>query len=167
MHSRIFSLREISCLENALPDYEEFDEDTLDFETYSYFGVDYVSKIEKDKWDEEIDWLIDFLGASAKINYKGEICFVLTKKNIEYFFLDRLNALRDKVEEISLDEFCDCYSTYSIKRLIDDEDGFHICVNNRYERTLMERLREIYTDMVRNHKDKALYQVLGILDYHC
>lgn len=167
MHSRIYALKLIESPTQATNDFEVFDEDTLDFDSYSSFA-DYVRTCEKEYWKEDIEWLTDF----AKFEYlevNDQYVLKIDLNALETFLKKRYDNLLNLVKTMTFESFSEKFDLYQIEMACEDKYGFHIVeVGGGYPSvdTLDEFLHYIYRYMKRENKQTLYYQLQSVLDYH-
>lgn len=154
MHSRIFEISESSFIDKD-------DHYFFDFEDLGSMpsGVDYV--VETENREDDIEWLRDIMSHYKGITFDDESFIVSTDFKNEYFE-KRFKDLKERVEELTLEEFSDenkgMMELYYIKKAIEDRLGFRV-FNYNYGNMSFDTF-------VRHMKPNVRYYIGGIGDYH-
>lgn len=161
MHSRIFQLEEnIEKLENSLLTEDEI---IYNHNWFLNSVADYVMDISEK--DEDIEWFINSIKEKCndflEIDNKQKSITFLPGFKYRYF-IKRFNYLKQQINEIKLDDFCEEWSISIelIKNAIEDKFGFYI-FNEYYGLiTLDSFIRSLPND------SQVTYYFGSILDYH-
>lgn len=167
MHSRIYALKPIESPTQATNDFEVFEENTLDFDSYSSFA-DYVRTCEKECWKEDIEWLTAF----TKFEYlevNGQYVLKIDLNALETLLKKRYDELVNLFKTMTFESFAKGFDLYHIEMACEDKYGFHIVeLVEGYPSvdTLDDFLHYIYRYMKNEEKQTLYYQLQGVLDYH-
>jgi len=150
MHSRIFQLVSEPINED---DYAT-EADFLD----GFVGsiADYVAEV--DDRAEDIRWFASYVEQYGGEYNPDEESITFPEGFALDYFRDRLEEVKCMVNNLTLEQFVtDTLCAYELRRLIEDEFGFYVYIDNYYE-TL--------DDFVRNLQGEQKYYIGAVLDYH-
>lgn len=152
MHSRIFQLQ-------LAPVKKENYITADDFYKNNFVPVhgDYVTQSANRKAD--VEWFVAYTRRAGAIYNPEEGSIRFPKGFREEFYRQRLEALRRKVDNLTLEDFsANEYAVYPLLDLIHDTKGFFVCSNADFYMTLDQFLRG-------NLKVGRRYYFGNVLDY--
>lgn len=163
MHSRVFAI--VGCQEAEI-----FERDENEVYDHMEHIADYVKDTELfESWQ----WLIkSCYGKVIKGECKDHKYFIkINFKELKNYFSDKLDKLRNMLDDMNVDEFADSWSMkcYEFECEQNDKFGFYVfdtCEQYFSVDTIDEWLKYVYTHMKRSNKTTVKYQVLKAYDYH-
>lgn len=155
MHSRIIQLG-VSAI-----DQEDYIQDYSIPNWFTDEIADYVNESDREK---DLKWFKRAIFGSSTHAEMDEIDNIVTIHNAqafrEDFFRTRFEIMRNEVANMTLNDFAEGFSAYSIASLARDRFGFYIYIDGELMSfDVFIRSLEMF--------DQDVFYIGGTLDYHC
>ena len=128
--------------------------------------IDYIRECEKTYWWEDLQWLCAVYPFIKLEDENGQYFLVFERKTILQYFEEKLNKLKDLVNNITAEDFALSYpKLYDIQQCVDNHYGFKIITVEEDGLPYDTYALDDYLRFV-SHTDKVKVKVQGVLDYH-
>lgn len=180
MHSRIFGIYVLDDKEEVLKEFTPLNEDSFSVEDLNTFS-DYVDTIDlEEEGRKEFETHLQnmYPNFSQEI-YHNVIIYKIPIKDLFSILRKNWESYKQHSIQLQLEDFIDPFSTKKYHALVDlegDKNGVRYAalmtnqygedVGYEYPETLLEELRYIYTNALKENKKEILIQLVGVLDYH-
>ena len=166
MHSRIFCLvsknQSEEEKENIKKDFKGLTEDEF-YDQFQSYGVDYCN----DETNLKDDW--EWLGRNKACEIyeeDGRFFIRFTKDCIKNYISNKLEKLKEKVDELTLENF-DEWVVFDLQNLLNDKHSFWFLINEQYnDYSFDSLLLSMWKDIQQGKNINLDYEVVKSVDYH-
>lgn len=180
MHSTIYGICILDNIKDTLKEFTPLDEESFSYEDLNSFS-DYVTQMDLEEegrpdFEEHLQCCYPHFTTAT---YNNATIYKIPVEDIYQILKEEWESYKKHSIQLQLEEFISPFNLKTHQILIDLEGDkqdvryAELMINQQgesmgyqYPETLLETLRYIYTNAVRENKKEILIQLVGVLDYH-